>query len=902
MVDHIFTDTATLGRLLSSIQTRVQRGQFHSGKRLFQKLLVQLSNARRSYDAHLEVEEKHVSQFVDLAWMFVGLDVHELCGGDDTVNVNKKHASLSVLRAFLVSLVGADRAKASLRALLKHSLRHALELCEEVTCKPPLASPRRSAACSTSPEAWASDLARSVELLPALPPLHLPLVSTCGRNIMHWAATWPDQSAFVSLCSWACGQGMQSLLAHADDQNETPLFLAARARRHLSLCALIKHTPTSVLSVCNGNGHSAASVYLLANGKAGVLRRLIRLSDPTALLPVLHSATRLGRADMVSAVLAREVPVDGVWGGRTALSRIVPNTPGALHILSLLLTAGADPNKSTQPTARSPPHLLFTCPPEFLPPLYAHGANPAVRNTHDHTPLMHACLLNDLELVAAHLAGGADPCAFSHRDGKHVVHYASTPAVLQLLVHGGADINARDRSGNTPMHNQPSVAILGLGGSGALLNCRGRSPLHMLDPPSPSPYEIPPSLDRQRLTVSTLLRGGVGVNSVDVDGSTPLHMAAFPSTFQALVECGADVNALNDDGRTPLHTAALCMPSYGAFYRALVTTAGQSPQRLRPDRYGDTLCHAIARRHRWRGGLACVADMHGVAGDGLELLPELGVSLDHRNSMLETAVHICARLGSVELLTRLLELGASPVPMDGHGHSPLFVSCEAMAAVLQSGGGEELLSRLARCVSVLLAFSQGLDVVTADALLLLLRHVTPVPSAPGQSVSDEQLLLRAAALEIAEATCAIESEEAGQRIVELSIRSLHAPVFERVLPAQPQWTPRRWLASIEQLAKWDRRPFVSAIESFCRDVRRLQWIPQRHFALSVELRIRVSAVLRCVWLLRRESHAPAELHFVAALPTELVHYICSWVASVDEDRHKNALRESAAICLLLQLT
>ena len=49
------------------------------------------------------------------------------------------------------------------------------------------------------------------------------------------------------------------------------------------------------------------------------------------------------------------------------------------------------------------------------------------------------------------------------------------------------------------------------------------------------------------------------INSIDVNGSTALHFAAFDGTQEIvslLIAKGADINAKNFIGRTPLHNAA----------------------------------------------------------------------------------------------------------------------------------------------------------------------------------------------------------------------------------------------------------------------------------------------------------------------------------------------------------
>lgn len=50
-----------------------------------------------------------------------------------------------------------------------------------------------------------------------------------------------------------------------------------------------------------------------------------------------------------------------------------------------------------------------------------------------------------------------------------------------------------------------------------------------------------------------LLQAGAYINSTNLDGNTPLHLAVqYPDVVETLVEHDADIDALNDDGDTPM--------------------------------------------------------------------------------------------------------------------------------------------------------------------------------------------------------------------------------------------------------------------------------------------------------------------------------------------------------------
>jgi ankyrin repeat protein len=217
----------------------------------------------------------------------------------------------------------------------------------------------------------------------------------------------------------------------------------------------------------------------------------------------------------------------------------------------------------------------------------------------------------------------ADPALATSKDaaGSTPLHHAAgfgTPDSLTFLIDKGADVNAKNRRGSTPLfwalHDESKVRLLvARGAAVAIKQVEGRTPVYQAA-----------VLGNGYAVLRLLLENGGDPNVATLNGLTPLNAAALRGDVDAvrlLIDTGANIDAKNGAGATALMGAAS------------------------------------------NGSAAAV-----------QLLLEKGADARARTKLGETALGNAAGAGSAEAVKLLLERGADVNSRNDRGYSPLMLA------------------------------------------------------------------------------------------------------------------------------------------------------------------------------------------------------------------------------------
>jgi ankyrin repeat protein len=358
----------------------------------------------------------------------------------------------------------------------------------------------------------------------------------------------------------------------------------------------------------------------------------------------LHRAARSGDAELVQQLVRSQAcdvnaqPADEP-SGSTALH--VAAAANARDVCRALIALGADAGLRDRPGATAL-HIAAS---------HAHA---------DVVVVLLAARADTVRSTAAHLQTPL------HLAAQQAQQEANAVLCCRLLVKGGADVDARDELGNSPLLLAAAAgnaalckALVSLDASLALANDAGGTALHVAarhghdgvvqlllrecadlavaiaakDKLGQSPLHSA-AIGGSSICAELLLASGASASLSDARGLTPLHECTSRQVASVLLKAGAKVGAKTLQGRTPLHIAAL--ENRARIVKYLIEKRADVDAR---DGDGATPLHCAA----FRGHL-----------DSITALLDADASADATDHAKLTPLHVAAFRGHSDVVKKLL--------------------------------------------------------------------------------------------------------------------------------------------------------------------------------------------------------------------------------------------------------
>ncbi len=350
-------------------------------------------------------------------------------------------------------------------------------------------------------------------------------------------------------------------------------------------------------------------------------------------------------------------------------------------------------------------NLLETVTLDEIQNCLASGEHATEKNKDSFTPLHFTSEWNkDPKVSAMLIRNGADVNA-KNLFGETPLHLAAANnslGVSTVLIRNGADVKSKTRYGATPLHlaaaknYDPEVsAVLIRNGANVKAKTRyGTTPLH-----------IGASKNNNPEVSALLIRKGADIKSKDSSGATPLHLAATnnnPEVSAVLIRNGADVKAKTRYGESPLYRAA---SNNNPEVSALLIRNGAVVKSK--DSSGATPLHLAATNNN---------------PEVSALLIRNGADVKSKDSSGATPLHLAATNNNPEVSALLIRNGADVKSKDSSGATPLHLAAtnnnpEVSALFIRNGADVKAKTRYGE-TPLSIAASKNNSKVTA----LLIRN------------------------------------------------------------------------------------------------------------------------------------------------------------------------------------
>lgn len=485
-----------------------------------------------------------------------------------------------------------------------------------------------------------------------------------------------------------------------DGRGDTPLHLAARSEAPAVVTFLLgvgadpnarNHPGTTPLHAAVYNRGAEVVTALLGAGAD------VNAGAGTQGTPFLHAIARGRRITFRDSISASPVNALLEAGADVNASDSLGTTP---------LLAAMGPGRRSGSVTDLPLRLL------------ALGADPNARDSQGRTPLHQAAALAEgPDVIRALLNAGADPQTLAD-DGASPLHAGAASAsdeVIELLLRAGVDPKGRDQGGRTPLHlavgmsqsngwgyanhfSEPGfqppwlprvLALLEAGADPNARDAEGNTPLHL-------------SLwTRDSTLVSVLAQAGANVNARNDTGETPLHIARAQTgrdgvaTLRKLLELGADPEARDDAERVADPVCYWDTENRSIFaWDFLAAAPTESVQGCLESGVSvdDAGGQGVTLLARLLATAACCNDFRNV----LSVLVAAGADVTARDATGRAPLHpgfgrrygSAPRSISADVTSALLDAGADPGTRDSLGWTPLHFAPASTVPLLVAAGAD----------------------------------------------------------------------------------------------------------------------------------------------------------------------------------------------------------------------
>ncbi|XP_057325253.1 putative ankyrin repeat protein RF_0381 [Microplitis mediator] len=350
-----------------------------------------------------------------------------------------------------------------------------------------------------------------------------------------------------------------------NSQGKTPLDLAVD-KKFLSIIELIiNKNVNDDLSLTFSKLEDHKLLHIAAKSSVIIVKKLLAKgldvdSVRDGMTP-LHRAAQSGCLSVVNCLINNKADVNAVSTNKSYLGYSVLHFATDAEVVELLIKNGARVNGTRNELSPLCCAIKRCNDDQVVKVLLSNGANvnAVVKNK---LTALHCAVTHKKEAVVELLLDHGADISVKDNEGRNILNFAygcyTSLKIWEILVNHGADVNALDESTAENKQSLLHKAVKHRRVDLIQFLIDNGADLDAVDSTGVTPifYSIKEYFPSRLLTLTLLLDAGADVNSKDLKGRTPLHLACkYRRVDEAkiLLKFGADINALSNNKYLPVH-------------------------------------------------------------------------------------------------------------------------------------------------------------------------------------------------------------------------------------------------------------------------------------------------------------------------------------------------------------